>query len=58
MIKRKMVNRGGRSLTITSQYDNTGRLLRVLMKSTPIPEVSKKKKEWEVTSPFLKIWEK
>lgn len=55
MIKKKIVNRGGRRLTIVCQYDHTGRLLRVLMKSAPIP---KKKEEWEVDSPFLKIWEK
>ena len=56
MVKKKMVNRDGRRITTTYQYDDrTGKLLRVLMKSIPIPEVPKKE---EVTSPFLKIWEK
>ena len=56
MVKKKMVNRDGRRITTTYQYDDrTGKLLRVLGKSTYIP---KKKEEWEVTSPFLKIWEK
>ena len=54
MIKKKIVNRGGRRITTISQYDHTGRLLRVLMKSDPIP----KKEEREISSPFLKIWEK
>lgn len=58
MIKKKMISRGGRRITITSQYDNTGRLLRVLMKSTPILIPEKKNTRKEVTSPFLKIWEK
>ena len=55
MIKKKIVNRGGRRLTIVCQYDNAGKLLRVLGKSIPI---QKKKNRKEVTSPFLKIWEK
>ena len=56
MIKKKIVNRGGRRISTTCQYDDhTGKLVRVLMKSIPIPEVPKKE---EVTSPFLKIWEK
>lgn len=56
MIKKKITNRGGRRLTIVCQYDHTGKLLRVLGKSTPI--IQEEKKGWEVDSPFLKIWEK
>jgi len=57
MIKKEIIERGGRKRIITSQYDDTGKLLRVLVKSIPtIPE--KKKNRKEVTSPFLKIWEK
>ena len=54
MIKKEVIERGGHKLVITSQYDDTGRILRMLGKSIP----AEKKKEEEVTSPFLKIWEK
>ena len=57
MIKKEIIERGGIRHIVTSQYDNTGRLLRMLGKSIPIQE-KKKEEEWEVTSPFLKIWEK
>jgi len=57
MIKKEVKLNGGRKLIITSQYNERGKLLRVLVKSIPtIPE--KKKNRKEVTSPFLKIWEK
>ena len=56
MIKKEVKLNGGRKLIITSQYDERGKLLRVLVKSIPI--IPEKKEEWEVTSPFLKIWEK
>lgn len=55
-IKKDIIKRGGRKLIITSQYDEHGRVLRILGKS--IPEVPEKKDRKEVTSPFLKIWEK
>lgn len=56
MIKKEIVTIGRRKLTVVCQYDdNTGKLLRMLGKS--IPEEKKKEKE-EITSPFLKIWEK
>lgn len=56
MIKKEVIKRNGRKLVITSQYDEHGKLLRMLGKS--IPEEEKKKDRKEVTSPFLKIWEK
>lgn len=57
MIKKEEKEIGGRKLTMTFQYDdNTGKLLRMLGKSIPIPQ--KKKEVEEITSPFLKIWEK
>lgn len=56
MIKKEVVEIGGRKLAVTFQYDDTGRLLRMLGKSIPIPH--KKKEVEEITSPFLKIWEK
>ena len=58
MIKKEIIERGGRRRIVTSQYDNTGRLLRVIIKSIPIFIQEKKKNRKEVTSPFLKIWEK
>lgn len=56
MIKKEVIKRNGRKLVITSQYDEHGKLLRMFGKSIPI--IPEKKEEWEVTSPFLKIWEK
>ena len=56
MIKKEVKIYGGRKLIITSQYDEHGKLLRMFGKSIPI--IPEKKEGWEVTSPFLKIWEK
>ena len=53
MIKKEIIERGGGRYIVTYQYDDTGKLLRMLGKSIPIP-----KKEEEVDYPFLKIWEK
>ena len=57
MIKKELiVSRRGRKFIVVSQYDDAGRLLRMLGRNFPAEK--KKEEEWEVDSPFLKIWEK